>query len=201
MQTPDELINHHKLDKLKILSFYTNSSLGCGCGCAGHSTYFLIHDNDLIYEYHFSAKLEENSCNEYFYDLSKPTTKKLPILTLYEFYNKLQDSDTNEILDILYEDDQHQKRMFYYKDSVSDFVELYINYSKKLIDKLTYYQISNLNNETIKNILQNDSLQLAQIILTIISNTSEESIIMSKYLIINDLENDINQKNKNYYFN
>jgi len=68
------------------ISTYILDCFGCGCGCAGHTSYFLICDNDIYYEYIFNARMKFGSSSEYSYRNVKPNIKQILILQFYEFY-------------------------------------------------------------------------------------------------------------------
>lgn len=79
----------------ETISTYISSALGCSCGCAGHTSYFLVYKNNHYYEYKYDAIMVRGSCVDYSYKNVKPIITQIPILTFHQFYDAFEDNNAS----------------------------------------------------------------------------------------------------------
>lgn len=175
-----------------VIDSYISEALGCGCGCAGHTTYFLIKKDNEFYEYIFNAKMKFGSSSEYYYDNTKPIIKKILILSFKEFYDIFNDDNTHLLycIDNYYQHSSISNKYYdiYKYDKCNQEYILDINKCLKCYQEYC----SNLKTEVKK--------YMRQHLLDLIDFHSEKiNIDMSIYLI-NEEKCTCYDENKNYSY-
>lgn len=173
-----------------IVGSHISSVLGCGCGCAGHTTYYLVKDNNYFYEYIYNAYMKIGSSSEYYYCNTKPTIKKILILSFKEFYDAFDVDDQNvlKIIDNYNENTILNKKYYdvYKYDKLNFEFSLDVNKCLKCYEKYC----ASLKYE----IKKYDCQELLDLIDFYLENTN-----MSIYLINEEKHND-DYENKNHFY-
>jgi hypothetical protein len=190
LQTPIIQENIRK----NIIGLYISSVLGCGCGCAGHTTYFLVKENDCLYEYIYNAYMEVESSSEYYYDNSKPIIKQILILSFKEFYDAfdIDDQKILKIIDNYWSNTISNKKYYdvYHYDKTNFEFNLDLNKCLKCYEKYC----ANLKYE-IKKYNQQEVLDLIDF------NLEKNNLDIAIYLINEEMSNTHDEnKNYSYYF-
>jgi hypothetical protein len=202
--TPNDIQKHYNIQN--VLGYYINSALGCGCGCAYHSTYFYTTDDEnpnLLHKYCFYAIVDEKTCSDYNYNhIMQPVICDVPIISFYDFYNRLLENDQNVekiICGVL-----EKNLLFYRYENVekgrSIWLECYKEYCKNIVAELRFCEIDAERDELIEKYV--DLLQ----------NMADDENIANDVWKIKEMNDDVddddydcyacarNRKNARYYF-
>ncbi len=193
-----------------IYDTYISEALGCGCGCAYHNTRFLTineeNDNTLcMKEYSYYATITSNQ-SDYFYKNSSPFITNIKLVTLYEYYVKL---DKNIYFDdsYIFSDELTVHKIINdYVDDLQKNLKLAYNYLKEDNYWNNYSTIS--KKESLSNkIYKKMDINILNSIVIILSNKCKISIFLKKlvnnfehdkFLITDDIEYNTH-KNSNFY--